>query len=74
MTTKETLPQYDRKRHGSLYDRGSADAYYNRGSSPHWYPLGTGKCMPVTDLTLEEKEEYRNGYQDQCNSGEFKEY
>jgi hypothetical protein len=27
------LPQFDRKRHGSLFDRGSADAYYR--ALPH---------------------------------------
>ena len=42
MGFKDTRPQFNRKRHGSLYDRGSADSWYSRNADPHWYPDGTG--------------------------------
>jgi hypothetical protein len=57
-----TRIQFDRNRHGSLYDRGSADSYYRRRRTPHWYPDGTGHGKKVTDLTIEEIEEYNLGY------------
>jgi hypothetical protein len=65
-------PQFDRKRHGGLFDRGSADAYYRRAFSPHWYPQGTGHGDAIIDLTSEEIEEYRKGFQYQESTGEFK--
>ena len=74
MADNESKPQFDRKRHGGLYDRGGADAYYRRAASPHWYPEGTARGERVTNLTEEEKEEYREGYQVQFDSGDFKEY
>ena len=57
-----TRIQFDRNRHGSLYDRGSADSYYRRRRTPQWYPDGTGHGKKVTDLTIEEIEEYNLGY------------
>jgi hypothetical protein len=65
-------PQFDRKRHGGLFDRGSADAYYRRAFFPHWYPQGTYRGEPVINLTSEEIEEYRKGFQYQESTGEFK--
>jgi hypothetical protein len=65
-------PQFDRKRHGGLFDRGSADAYYRRAFSPHWYPQGTYHGDAVINLTSEEIEEYRKGFQYQESTGEFK--
>ena len=62
MTTKETKPQFDRERHGSLWDRGSADAYYDRDPNPHWYPLGSYNGKPVTVLSKKETDEYLKGY------------
>ena len=67
-------PQFDRKRHGGLFDRGEADAYYRRAFSPHWYPEGTYRGDAVTNLTSEEIEEYRKGFQYQESTGDFKEY
>jgi len=67
-------PQFQRDRHGSLWDRGGADSYYHRGSRPHWWPEGTGKGTIVTDLTLEEIQEYQAGYDDNEQFGEKKDW
>lgn len=67
-------PQFDRKRHGGLFDRGSADSYYNRGARPHWWPEGTGKGKEVTELNIEEIEEYTAGYDDNEQYGEKKDW
>lgn len=72
--TATTLPQFDRERNGSLFDRGTADAYYRRAFAPHWYPKGTYKGERIENLTSEELEEYRKGYNYQEVSGVFKEY
>lgn len=74
MINTETLPQFDRNRNGSLFDRGTADAYYDRAFAPHWYPEGTHKGNRIEDLTSEEIEEYRKGYQHQESTGDFKQY
>lgn len=58
-----TADQFDRTRHGGLYDRGKADSYYRRGPQPHWYPEGTYKGARLTDLTIEEVDEYMAGYE-----------
>lgn len=67
-------PQFDRKRHGALYDRGSADSYYRRSPDPHWYPEGTGHGSRITNLTIEEIEEYYTGYEHNEQYGEHKEW
>lgn len=71
---QESLPQFNRFSNGSLYDRGSADAYYRRHYDPHWYPGGTYKGEKIVNLTSEEIEEYRKGFQYQESTGVFKEY
>ena len=65
-------PQFERSRHGSLWDRGSADSYYNRSPDPHWWPLGTGRGEKITDLTVDEIEEYYAGYEYNENHGDKK--
>ena len=70
----ESLPQFNRERHGSLFDRGSADAWYRRKPEPHWYPQGTGFGERIVNLTSEEIDEYYKGYRYQESTGEFKEY
>ena len=60
--TLEMLPQFDRRRHGSLYDRGSADSYYHRDRNPHWFPEGTYNGDKVTAMSDEEIAEYNAGY------------
>lgn len=74
MTATEMLPQFDRNRHGSLFERGSADAYYRRAYDPHWYPEGTYNGARIVNLTSEEIEEYRKGFQYQVSTGVFKRY
>lgn len=67
-------PQFDRNRHGSLYDRGSADSYYGRGKKPHWYPNGTYHPPEITNLTEEEIAEYNQGFDDNQEARNFKEW
>ena len=57
-------PQFDRQRHGGLYDRGSADSYYHRPRAPHWWPDGTSVGLKITDLSVDEINEYLAGYND----------
>jgi len=66
--------QFLRSKHGGLYDRGSADSYYGRAPSPHWYPNGTYNGERVSNLTAEEVAEYMQGYNDNEESGNKKEY
>ena len=72
--TLEMLPQFDRKRHGSLFDRGCADSWYSRDRDPHWYPEGTGKGDQIVDLSAEEIAEYAAGYADNEADGNHKEW
>ena len=65
-------PQFDRQRHGGLYDRGTADSYYRRSPDPHWYPDGTYNGAKITNLTVEEIEEYYAGYEYNEKFGEFR--
>ena len=67
--------KYD-ERHGGPYDRGSADSYYRRGYTPHYY---VGKSymsdrVEQEDMTKEEIEAYRAGYDDNQREGNFKEW
>ena len=66
---------YD-KRHGGPYDRGSADAYYGRPFRPHLYVGGTYKSEEITEekMSDQEIEAYQAGYDDQVESGDFKEW
>ena len=59
--------------HGSPYDRGRADSYYRRKERPHKWLDGIGR-VEVIDLTPDEIEEYRQGYQDNEDAGEFKDW
>lgn len=64
------------KRHGGPYDRGSADAYYRRPFKPHYYKGDTGSSELVTenDMTDEEILEYIAGFNQQVESGDFKDW
>ena len=65
----------DRERHGGPYDRGSADSYYGRSIHPHWWPAGTGKGSAIPLQEGEEGyDEYLEGYQDNANSGNYKDW
>jgi len=71
--------KYD-KRHGGPWDRGSADSYYGRGFQPHYYKgdtRGSGDTYgseKVEDLTEEELEAYRAGYEQNEEEGNFKDW
>jgi len=60
--------------HGGCYDRGSADSYYRRPPKPHKYPNGTYIGEAVTDLTAEEVAAYMQGYMDNEQLGDFKDW
>ncbi len=64
------------KRHGGPYDRGSADAYYRRPFKPHYYKGDTGTSELVTedDMTDEEILAYNEGFTEQVQSGDFKDW
>lgn len=66
----------DKERHGGPYDRGSADSYYRRQFDPHYYPLGTGNGSRIceNEMSHEEIMEYAEGYDDNDDEGNFKEY
>lgn len=67
--------KYD-ERHGGPYDRGSADSYYRRGQNPHYYKGGTATSEKVEaeDMTQDELEAYHAGYDDNEQSGNFKDW
>jgi len=60
------------KYHGGPYDRGSADAFYQRAFDPHYWTDGEGRVK--IEKGTPEYEAYRAGYQEQVDSGEFKEW
>lgn len=64
------------KRHGGPYDRGSADSYYRRNFEPHYFLGATYSTPKVTEdrMTEEEIEAYTAGYQDNQDSGDFKDW
>ncbi len=67
--------KYD-TRHGGPYDRGSADSYYGRGRDPHYYKGNTGSSPRVSekDMTPDEIVAYHAGYDDNEDSGCFKDW
>jgi hypothetical protein len=66
----------NKERHGGPYDRGSSDSYYRRIFDPHHWPLGSyhGERINEEDMTSEEIMEYAEGYDDNDDAGNFKEY
>ena len=72
-TCGDYMKQYD-ERHGGPYDRGSADSYYGRGFNPHYYTGDTYNSERVEDLTAEEIEAYKAGYDDNEEDGNFKDW
>lgn len=63
-------------RHGGPWDRGSADAYYQRGFNPHYYVGATYSSPRVDrkDMTDSEIAAYAEGYREQEESGDFKQW
>lgn len=66
---------YD-KRHGGAYDRGSADAYYRRPYRPHMFVGATYQSEEITEdhMSKEDVAAYAAGYDEQMDSGEFKDW
>lgn len=63
MTVRALLGwQWIRNNHGSLFDRGSADSYYGRPRRPHYGGIGGCPHPEVTDLSVDERNEYFAGY------------
>ena len=67
--------EYD-KRHGGPFDRGGADSYYGRRFDPHYYKGNTYSTERVDekDMTPEEVEAYRAGWEDNEKAGMFKDW
>ena len=63
-------------RHGGPYDRGSADSYYRRGYNPHYYKGDTHQSdrVELADMTAEEITAYTKGYNENEESGNFKDW
>jgi hypothetical protein len=66
----------DSKRHGDAFDRGSADSYYQRPMSPHFYigNSGTSTRVDEADMSKDEISAYFDGFHEQEESGNFKQY
>ena len=64
------------RRHGGPWERGSADAYYQRVFNPHYYEGDTyfTPRVPREKMTKEEIAAYAQGFQEQEESGDFKQW
>ena len=77
------MPKYNKKeqvtfvhRHGGPFDRGQADYYYRRPFKPHYF-LGDTYSSPEIierDMSQDEVEEYKAGWDDAKAHGDQKEY
>jgi hypothetical protein len=72
---EETMTKHN-ERHGGAYDRGRADFWYGRPFEPHYFTSGTGTSDKVTfaDMTPQEIEAYRDGYDDAEACGDQKDW
>jgi len=63
-------------RHGGPYDRGMADSYYQRGRNPHYFKGDSYNSSRVTykDMTPDEVVAYHAGYDDNEESGDYKDW
>jgi hypothetical protein len=68
-------------RHGSPYDRGRADSYYRRARSPHYmkndingYVTFNSARVLENDMTAQQIVEYNLGFDDNEQSGNFKDW
>jgi len=76
VTTKSNAPRpgdYD-MRHGGPYDRGSADSYFMRGFNPHYFLGATNNSILMRDLTPDQIEVYRAGWEANEANGNRKDY
>lgn len=64
------------RRHGGPYDRGAADSYYRRPFKPHYFVGDTyiSKEVELGQMTAEEIVEYTRGFNDNEESGNFKDW
>jgi hypothetical protein len=64
------------RRNGGPYDRGGADSYYRRGFDPHYFLGNTGQSLRigVEGMTARQIAEYRMGFLDNEDDGNFKEW
>lgn len=67
--------KYD-ERHGGPFDRGSADSYYRRSFRPHYFVGKTYMSDEILEqqMTAEEVDAYRAGYDYNESLGDFKDY
>lgn len=67
--------EYD-GRHGGPFDRGAADCYYRRRAVPHYFVGATHMSEEIkkAQMTEEEIQAYRAGYEWQKASGNKKVY
>jgi len=71
----KTKIEYD-ERHGGPYDRGGADSYYRRGFCPHYFVGATyqSEAIMIDGMTPDEIMAYKAGYEDNEESGNFKDW
>lgn len=76
MESKEQVKIAYDKRHGGPYDRGTADSYYERGCHPHFFKGATYATPEIEqkDMTGDEIKAYMQGYKDNEESGERKQW
>jgi hypothetical protein len=78
--TLENLNQYPYlesiQTHGGPFDRGGADSYYRRPYDPHYYTGDTYRStrVPSSEMTEEDIALYREGYNENEQEGNFKEW
>ena len=67
--------KYD-ERHGGPYDRGAADYWYHRPYAPHYFVGGTytSDMVDMRDMTPEEINAYRAGYDAAAERGDRKDW
>jgi hypothetical protein len=61
-------------RHGGPYDRGRSDSYYGRSPRPHYYVEASIPRVEILDLTKEELNAYRAGYDQNESDGCHKDW
>ena len=74
MTSTTKPSSMSDKRHGGPYDRGTMDSYYRRGINPHYFKGNSYQSELVTELTTEELAAYMQGYKDNEELGDYKDW
>lgn len=60
--------------HGGPYDRGAADCYYGRPFAPHYWDSKRSHNRIKIEEGTEDYLAYAQGYKDQAESGEEKDW